>query len=93
MSETQASCWHTQIAFETTSSSLKLSSAYILSASSAAMPIGIRRFNAKKSEPNGRVCFIKPLKGPDEAIARDFLERIAAQCCMSYCKLMLESRR
>ncbi|KAM7208012.1 WLM domain containing protein [Naviculisporaceae sp. PSN 640] len=44
------------------------------------MPIGIQRINAKKSQPNERIIFIKPLKGPDEAIARDFLERIAAQC-------------
>jgi len=45
------------------------------------MPIGIQRLNAKKSQPNDRIIFIKPLKGPDEAIAQDFLERIAAQCC------------
>ncbi|KAM7224234.1 WLM domain containing protein [Rhypophila decipiens] len=44
------------------------------------MPIGIQRINAKKSQPNDRIIFIKPLKGPDEAIAQDFLERIAAQC-------------
>ncbi|KAK3695351.1 WLM domain-containing protein [Podospora appendiculata] len=44
------------------------------------MPLGIQRLNAKKSQPNDRIVFIKPLKGPDEAIARDFLERIAAQC-------------
>ncbi len=45
------------------------------------MSIGIQRLNAKKSQPNPRIVFIKPLKGPDEAIAQDFLERIAAQCC------------
>ena len=45
------------------------------------MPVGIQRLNAKKSQPNERIIFIKPLKGPDEAIAQDFLERIAAQCC------------
>ncbi|KAK3329619.1 WLM domain-containing protein [Apodospora peruviana] len=44
------------------------------------MPIGIQRLNAKKSQPNDRIVFIKPLKGPDEAIAQDFLERISAQC-------------
>ncbi|KAK3497095.1 WLM-domain-containing protein [Neurospora hispaniola] len=44
------------------------------------MPLGIQRINAKKSHPNDRIIFIKPLKGPDEAIAQDFLERIAAQC-------------
>jgi DNA-dependent metalloprotease WSS1 len=48
------------------------------------MPIGIKRINAKKSQPNERIVFIKPLKGPDEAIAQDFLERIAAQCGQSY---------
>jgi DNA-dependent metalloprotease WSS1 len=44
------------------------------------MPLGIQRLNARKSQPNERIVFIKPLKGPDEAIAQDFLERIAAQC-------------
>ncbi|GFP52775.1 DNA-dependent metalloprotease WSS1 homolog [Trichoderma asperellum] len=44
------------------------------------MPIGIQRLNAKKSQPNPHIVFIKPLKGPDENIAQDFLERIAAQC-------------
>lgn len=44
------------------------------------MPLGIQRLNAKKSQPNDRIVFIKPLKGKDEAIAQDFLERIAAQC-------------
>jgi hypothetical protein len=44
------------------------------------MPIGIQRLNAKKSQPNPQIIFIKPLKGPDEQIAQDFLERIAAQC-------------
>ncbi|KAK6071173.1 WLM domain-containing protein [Seiridium cupressi] len=44
------------------------------------MPIGIQRLNAKKSQPNSFIVFIKPLKGPDESIAQDFLERIAAQC-------------
>ena len=45
------------------------------------MPLGIQRLNAKKSQPNPRIVFIKPLKGPHEALAQDFLERIAAQCC------------
>ncbi|KAK4165668.1 DNA-dependent metalloprotease WSS1 [Cladorrhinum sp. PSN259] len=44
------------------------------------MPTGIQRLNAKNSQPNERIVFIKPLKGPDEEISRDFLERIAAQC-------------
>lgn len=44
------------------------------------MPVGIQRLNAKKSQPNPSIVFIKPLKGPDKAIAQDFLERIAAQC-------------
>ncbi|RFU72032.1 hypothetical protein TARUN_10230 [Trichoderma arundinaceum] len=44
------------------------------------MPIGIQRINAKKSQPNPHIIFIKPLKGRDEPIAQDFLERIAAQC-------------
>lgn len=44
------------------------------------MPIGIQRLNAKKSHPNDRIVFVKPLPGPDEAVAKDFLERIAAQC-------------
>ena len=47
------------------------------------MPVGIQRINAKKSQPNPLIVFIKPLKGPDEAVAQDFLERIAAQCCES----------
>ncbi|KAK4105290.1 WLM-domain-containing protein [Parathielavia hyrcaniae] len=44
------------------------------------MPLGIQRLNAKRSQPNDRIVFIKPLKGPGEEIAQDFLERIAAQC-------------
>nr|CDP23413.1 Putative protein of unknown function [Podospora anserina S mat+] len=44
------------------------------------MPLGIQRLNAKKSQPNDRIIFIKPIPGPHEAIAQDFLERIAAQC-------------
>ncbi|KAI1779788.1 WLM-domain-containing protein [Hypoxylon cercidicola] len=44
------------------------------------MPLGFERINAKKSQPNERIVFIKPLEGPDKAIAQAFLERIAAQC-------------
>lgn len=44
------------------------------------MPVGIQRLNARKLQPNPNIVFIKPLKGPDEEAARDFLERIAAQC-------------
>ncbi|CAK7207142.1 hypothetical protein SEUCBS139899_009950 [Sporothrix eucalyptigena] len=44
------------------------------------MPVGIQRLNARRSQPNPHIVFIKPLKGPDEVIAREFLERIAAQC-------------
>ncbi|KAF3056051.1 hypothetical protein CFAM422_012965 [Trichoderma lentiforme] len=44
------------------------------------MPIGIQRLNAKTSQPNPHIVFIKPLKGRDEKVAQDFLERIAAQC-------------
>lgn len=44
------------------------------------MPLGIQRLNAQKTQPNDRIVFIKPLPGKDEAIAQDFLERIAAQC-------------
>jgi hypothetical protein len=45
------------------------------------MPLGIQRLNARRSQPNDRIVFIKPLNGPDEKTAQDFLERIAAQCC------------
>ena len=45
------------------------------------MVLGYERLNAKRSAPNEFISFIKPLKGPDEATAEDFLERIAAQCC------------
>jgi hypothetical protein len=46
------------------------------------MPLGLQRLNVKKSRPNDNINFIKPLAGPDEKIAQDFLERIAAQCRM-----------
>lgn len=45
-----------------------------------AMVAGYQRLNERKSQPNPNIVFIKPLAGPDEKIARDFLERIAAQC-------------
>lgn len=44
------------------------------------MPLGIERINSRRKQPNDRITFIKPLKGPDEALAQDFLERIAAIC-------------
>ncbi|KAM5356042.1 hypothetical protein ACJ41O_002688 [Fusarium nematophilum] len=44
------------------------------------MVAGYQRLNEKKTQPNPNIVFIKPLKGPDEKIAQDFLERIAAQC-------------
>lgn len=44
------------------------------------MPLGVERLNVRKSQPNGHINFIKPLKGPDESRAQEFLERIAAQC-------------
>lgn len=53
------------------------------------MPWGVQRLNAKRSQPNPNIVFIKPLKGQDEAVAQDFLERIAAQCCRSTCIIYL----
>ncbi|KAG6002411.1 hypothetical protein E4U21_003116 [Claviceps maximensis] len=44
------------------------------------MPIGIQRLNAKRSQPNSNIIFIKPLPGANEKTAQTFLERIAAQC-------------
>ncbi|OTB13907.1 hypothetical protein K445DRAFT_319441 [Daldinia sp. EC12] len=44
------------------------------------MPLGYERINARKSQPNDHIVFIKPLEGPDKEIAQQFLERIAAQC-------------
>lgn len=44
------------------------------------MPVGIQRINARHQQPNSRITFIKPLPGPDAALAQDFLERIAAIC-------------
>ena len=48
------------------------------------MPWGVQRLNVKKSQPNDHIVFIKPLKTEDEAIAQDYLERIAAQCRTSH---------
>lgn len=45
------------------------------------MPLGIQRLNARRTQPNQNIIFIKPLPGPDSEIAEKFLERIAAQCC------------
>lgn len=45
------------------------------------MPGGFTRLNARQSQiPNNDIGFIKPLPGPDSAIAQDFLERVAAIC-------------
>ncbi|EQL00215.1 WLM domain containing protein [Ophiocordyceps sinensis CO18] len=44
------------------------------------MPLGVQRLNARKSQPNPNIVFIKPLPGPTETVAQGFLERIAAQC-------------
>lgn len=44
------------------------------------MVSGWERINNKKSTPNKNIVFIKPIAGPTEKIAQDYLERIAAQC-------------
>ncbi|KAK5126374.1 hypothetical protein LTR85_010610 [Meristemomyces frigidus] len=44
------------------------------------MPLGFQRLNERTQRPNANINFIKPLEGPDSEIAKDFLERIAAQC-------------
>ncbi|KAI1446837.1 WLM-domain-containing protein [Annulohypoxylon stygium] len=44
------------------------------------MPLGFERINVRKSQPNERIVFIKPLPGPDQEIAQKYLELIAAQC-------------
>lgn len=46
------------------------------------MPVGIQRLNARRTQPNPNIVFIKPLPGPDSQLAEKFLERIAAQCRM-----------
>jgi hypothetical protein len=44
------------------------------------MVLGWERINSKHSQPNKNIVFIKPLPGATENTAKDFLERIAAQC-------------
>ncbi|RAL66884.1 hypothetical protein DID88_007666 [Monilinia fructigena] len=44
------------------------------------MPLGWERINAKRTQPNNNIVFIKPLTGQDESKSQEFLERIAAQC-------------
>ncbi|KAF1352295.1 WLM domain-containing protein [Delphinella strobiligena] len=42
--------------------------------------LGFERINERRQRPNKLINFIKPLKGPDEELAQDFLERVAAMC-------------
>jgi hypothetical protein len=42
--------------------------------------LGIERINERVKRPNALINFIKPLEGPDKALAQDFLERVAAIC-------------
>ena len=44
------------------------------------MPINILRLNPPGPQPSNQIVFIKPLPGPTETYAQDFLERIAAIC-------------
>ncbi|KAK4960168.1 hypothetical protein LTR10_003059 [Elasticomyces elasticus] len=47
------------------------------------MPLGFERINEKRQRPNANINFIKPdvhQSAADQAIAHDFLSRIAAQC-------------
>lgn len=44
------------------------------------MPLGFERLNERTTRPNPLINFIKPLPGSTSATAKDFLERIAAQC-------------
>ncbi|CAD6445838.1 3aa32afa-cdc8-4ad4-8500-784ccd38d3c8 [Sclerotinia trifoliorum] len=44
------------------------------------MPLGWERINAKRTQPNNNIVFIKPLPGEDQSKSQEFLERIAAQC-------------
>ena len=44
------------------------------------MPLGWERINEKSVSPNKNIVFIKPRPGPYENFAKDYLERIAAQC-------------
>jgi hypothetical protein len=42
--------------------------------------LGFERINERIKRPNTLINFIKPLEGPDKALAQDFLERVAAIC-------------
>ncbi|KAI4715588.1 WLM-domain-containing protein [Aureobasidium sp. EXF-10727] len=42
--------------------------------------LGFERINERVKRPNSLINFIKPLEGPDKALAQDFLERVAAIC-------------
>ncbi|CAD0082278.1 unnamed protein product [Aureobasidium vineae] len=42
--------------------------------------LGFERINERVKRPNALLNFIKPLEGPDKALAQDFLERVAAIC-------------
>ena len=44
------------------------------------MPIGLQRLNARHTQPNAAIVFIKPLPGPTAATAQNFLQRVAAIC-------------
>ncbi|GAB7337783.1 hypothetical protein MBLNU457_g3053t1 [Dothideomycetes sp. NU457] len=44
------------------------------------MVLGFQRLNERTQRPNAFINFIKPLPGPDQELAQDFLERIAAIC-------------
>lgn len=44
------------------------------------MVLGFQRLNERTQRPNTFINFIKPLPGPDQELAQDFLERIAAIC-------------
>lgn len=43
------------------------------------MPLGFERLNERQQRPNPNINFIRPLEGPDKAVAQEFLSRIAAQ--------------
>jgi DNA-dependent metalloprotease WSS1 len=43
------------------------------------MPLGFERINERTKRPNELINFIRPIAGLEEALSRDFLERIAAQ--------------
>jgi hypothetical protein len=42
--------------------------------------LGFERINERTKRPNALINFIKPLEGPDKALAQGFLERVAAIC-------------